>query len=89
MVAEIRTKIKGETSSAVDCASDRKSALAPPDRQRDSSSRRHAHPIDAATHTRLQHFPDPDENAGHPEGRNNGDEDGAIAERVPDISVKL
>ena len=45
--------------------------------------------LDAATRARLQHFPDARENAGHPQGQNNGDEDGEIAERVHDISVKL
>ena len=39
-------------------------------------------PIDAATRTRLQHFPDAGENTGHPQGQNNGDEDGEIAKRV-------
>ena len=39
-------------------------------------------PIDATTRARLQHFPGAGEDAGHPEGQNNGDEDGKIAERV-------
>ena len=46
-------------------------------------------PIEAAARTRLQHFPEAGENARHPQGQDNGDEDGKITERVHGDRIRL